>query len=109
MANISGSKAPFELIEDDSGFGKRTFIAKGAINAKSSEELRHKLGRCLGKGQNKIHINMSRVTFLSSSGIRVLLEMYKKTKKTDGFLKITSPAENVRNVIGMAALDELLF
>ena len=109
ITNISGSKVPFKLIEGDRSNAKYSFTAKGAINADSSKVLKHKLAKYLNTEQARIHIEMSEVTFLGSSGIRVLLEIYKKVKTLGGILKIINPSENVKNVMGMTALDELLF
>jgi anti-anti-sigma factor len=108
ITNISGSKVPFKLTENERLDAKCSFIAKGAINANSSKELEHKLEQCLQNGQTHIYVDMNAVTFLSSSGVKVLLDIYKKATERGGILKITNPAENVENVIGMTALDELL-
>jgi anti-anti-sigma factor len=70
--------------------------------------MEHKLKRVLDSGCTHIVINMCFVKSFSSAGIRVVLATYKKLKKVGGKLQIENPSENVKNVIGMVALDELL-
>ena len=59
-------------------------------------------------GYTNIIANMTQVSYLSSSGIRVLLSTFKKALKLEGQFRIERPSENVKNVLGIAALDEML-
>ena len=84
------------------------FIIKGRANTVSAEELQHYLEKAIEEGQLNIVLNMLRVEYLSSAGIRVILKAYKDVKKAGGKLGIEMPSENVRNVLGQTALDEML-
>jgi anti-anti-sigma factor len=84
------------------------FILKGRVDSFSSDVLNFKLERALKEEYKKLILNMSQVEYLSSAGIRVILNNYKNAKKAGGKLGIESPTESVRNVLGMTALDELL-
>ena len=84
------------------------FILKGRVDSFSSDVLNFKLDRALKEEYKKLILNMSQVEYLSSAGIRVILNTYKNAKKAGGRLGIESPSESVRNVLGMTALDELL-
>ena len=84
------------------------FILKGRVDSSSSDVLNFKLERALKEEYKKLILNMSQVEYLSSAGIRVILNNYKNAKKAGGKLGIESPTESVRNVLGMTALDELL-
>ncbi len=66
------------------------------------------LDNAFNEGCTHIVINMSLVYLFSSAGIRVIIAMYKRLKKIDGKLRIEAPSDNVKNVLGMTALDELL-
>ena len=84
------------------------FFLKGRITSMNANVLEYKLNEAFTKGHTNIIVNMMQVVFLSSAGIRVLLMFYKKAKGAGGSFQIESPSENVANVIGMTALDEML-
>ena len=84
------------------------FIAKGQINALNSGVLEQELEDAIGKGYKHIVLNLIQVEFLSSSGIRILIKTYKTMKKNGGTFNIEKPSENVKNVLGITALDTML-
>ena len=104
----SSSKDEFEFTEGSRAGESIHFTMKGRVSAQEAAHMEHKLERAIQSGGKRIIINMCFVKSFSSAGIRVVLAMYKKLKGMGGTLKIENPSENVRNVIGMVALDELL-
>ena len=84
------------------------FILKGRLNAASADELQFRLDGAIKEEQKNIVLNMSMVEYISSAGIRVILKTYKDVKREGGKLGIERPSENVKNVLGMTALDEML-
>ena len=84
------------------------FTIKGRVNLINAPELQHKLEQALKDGELDIVLNMSHVDFLSSAGIRVILKTHKDAMRAGGSFGIEQPSENVRNVLGMAALEEML-
>ena len=104
----SENSADYSLVQDSS-FGKHChFTVKGRVSLNESSHLEAALVKAAEAGYTEIVIDMSLVSQLSSVGIRVLLSMHKRMKKINGRLRIENPSENVKNVIGMIALDELL-
>ena len=83
-------------------------ILKGRVTSANADILQHKLNEAFGDGNWRFVLNMRDVDFLSSGGIRVLLMFYKKTKEKGGSFHVENPSENVRNVLGMTALDNML-
>ena len=82
--------------------------AVGRVNTNNANMLLFEIGRAIDDGYKNIYINMSRVEYLSSTGIRVILKSYKDAAKSGLTLGVERPSENVRNVLGVAALGELL-
>ena len=70
--------------------------------------LKQKLDEARSKRKKHIIVNMQQVPFLSSGGIRVLLMYYKIMNAENGSFFVENPSENVQNVLGMTALEELL-
>ncbi|MDR0473814.1 MAG: STAS domain-containing protein [Treponema sp.] len=95
-------------ITEKKGIGSVTFIITGRVNTSNAGTLEYKLEKALNEKQTTIILNMSQVVYLSSTGIRVLLKIYKQAKIAGGKFNIESPSENVKNVLGLTALDELL-
>jgi anti-anti-sigma factor len=84
------------------------FILKGRVNAASADTLLYRLEAALEKEQKNIVVNMHQVVYLSSVGIRVILKIYKQAAEAGGKFNIENPSENVRNVLGMVALNDML-
>ena len=101
------SNEEFTISEERNDEVIKLFL-KGRITSMNANVLQYKLNDELTKGQKNIIVNMMQVVFLSSAGIRVLLMYYKKFKDAGGSFYIENPSENVENVLGMTALDEML-
>ena len=97
----------FEITEEKIPDGIR-FIIRGRINSIDADELLQKMELALNDGYKNIVLNMIQVEYLSSSGIRVILKSYKEAKGKGGKLGIEMPSANVKNVLGMTALEDML-
>ncbi|MCL1814342.1 MAG: STAS domain-containing protein [Treponema sp.] len=100
-------KEYFDIIEEKNPEGV-TFILSGRVNSTSAEELEKKLQKPLQEGQKNIILNMSKVEFLSSIGVRVILRAYQKANDAESKLGIEMPSQTVKNIIGMIGLNEIL-
>ena len=81
---------------------------KGRIDSVNAVELGYKLDEVLQGGKVNVILNMLRVEYLCSTGIRAILKAYKSVKESGGKFGIESASECVKNVLGMAALSEML-
>ena len=97
----------FSIFEDNADDKSCRLILKGRITSDTAAILGRKLDEVI-KTKNRIVLNMQQVSFLSSGGIRVLLMYYKITKGQGGSFYVESPSNNVVNVLGLIALDEML-
>jgi anti-sigma B factor antagonist len=95
-------------IDEDKGPEAVKFTLKGRVNAASADALLYKLETALNDGHKNLIVNMSRIEYLSSVGIRVILRIYKKAAEAGGKFSIERPSENVKNVLGMVALKDML-
>lgn len=60
-----------------------------------------------GEGITAIHIDVSRMAYVSSAGLRVFLIMYKSLKDKDRF-EMTGVSESVREIMETTGFDQLL-
>ena len=104
--NTNKEKLEFSFTQDEGTMYR--FTLKGQVGFKEAAVMERKLDHAISTGATRININMKQVSMFTSAAIRVILLAHKKLKKAGGGLKIECPSENVRNVIGMVALNELL-
>ena len=60
-----------------------------------------------GEGITGIHIDVSRMAYVSSAGLRVLLIMYKSLEDKDKFV-LTGVNETVREIMETTGFDQFL-
>ena len=102
------SDQEFSVTEDTSDPAVRRLFVKGRVTSTTADVLQYSLDEAVGEGKGRVVVNMQSVLFLSSAGIRILLMCLKKAKGGGGSFFVERPSENVKNVLGMTALDELL-
>ena len=101
-------KDELEVIMKSGEPGIAKFIVRGRINATNASTLDQKLETSINDGATHILMNMSQVDYLSSSGIRIILKIYKQLNELGGKFNIEFPSEHVKNVLGLVALDKML-
>ena len=99
----------FSITEDRRDGNRIYFLVKGQVFINEASIMEKVLQEAAQEDNYDIILDMKEVTVFGSAGIRVVLSMYKKLKAKGKKFRISSPSENVKNVIGMVALDELLF
>jgi len=89
----------------DGGIAKVTLA--GRMDARGTEEIEQKLMDHAGT-QRSVILDMSAVDFLSSAGIRTLVLAAKAVSRRGGKLVLVNPGVNVRKVLEIASLDQLI-
>ena len=74
----------------------------------SAEKLDSYLSEMIKPGIRRIILNMRDISLLTSAGIRVILKTYKESMKAGIAFFIEQPSENVKNVLGLSALQQML-
>lgn len=72
-----------------------------------ADELREKLNYLISKGEKNFVLNFSRCTFIDSTGLGVLVAIYKKCKSIDGSFKLYSINQQVMKIFNMTRLDKV--
>ncbi|MEJ2229904.1 MAG: STAS domain-containing protein [Nitrospirales bacterium] len=96
-----------DITKQDISGGVELFL-KGRLDAYWSDHLTKSLTEVIRKGTDHVRLNLSEVLYLSSAGIRVLLQAHKQLKGIQGKLDISNPSDHVTTVLRMAGLDVLL-
>src|SRR5215217_6990754 len=80
----------------------------GRLDGYWADHLTSGLAEVVREGGHKIRLNLSEVSFLSSAGIRVLVQFFKQLRAIDGSLAVCNPSDHVSEVLDLAGLRGLL-
>ncbi|MDX8430370.1 MAG: STAS domain-containing protein [Candidatus Algichlamydia australiensis] len=81
---------------------------EGRLDAASTATLEARLSSHLEKGVDKILIDFSKIEYLSSAGMRLLLSVNKRLQEAGGFLGLYSLRESVREIVKLAGFEKIL-
>jgi len=82
--------------------------AKGRLDAYWADHVSETLEEIVRQGHHRIRINLSEVAYISSIGIRVLVQFYKKLAAIEGAFIVSDPSPAVSKVLEMVGLQEML-
>jgi anti-anti-sigma factor len=77
---------------------------QGRLDSYWAEHLDRSIAETVREGHDRLRLDLSRVTFLSSAGIAVLMKYSKQLRAIDGELVVFSPSAQVRTVLDMTRL-----
>jgi anti-anti-sigma factor len=80
----------------------------GRLDGYWADHLQHNLAETIREGHHHIRLELSDVGFMSSAGIGVVMKFYKQLQRIDGSLVIIRPSPQVRTVLEITRLADLL-
>jgi anti-anti-sigma factor len=96
------------IVENDLVNGKRVVRLEGRLDASSAPSLEMKMTEIIDKKNSNIAMDFTKVTYLSSAGMRLLLSLTKKLHSMGGAFVIFSMHEDVMEIIRMAGFERIL-
>lgn len=84
------------------------FRCEGQLDANTAAQLDGALQQEIGAGKKHIIVDFSKVDYLSSAGMRLLLSVTKKLDANGGKLFLISVQDNVMEIIKMAGFESIL-
>jgi anti-anti-sigma factor len=82
--------------------------ARGRLDAYWADHFSSAIEEIMRQGNHRIHVNLSEVAYISSMGIRVLVEFYKKVEAINGVFAVSEASESVTKVLDMVGLRKTL-
>ena len=79
-------------------------MVTGRLDAYWADHLTRALDEAIRGGGDRIRLDLSGVSFVSSVGLRVLIRVYKQLQRINGALAVTNPSAAVRRVLELAGL-----
>lgn len=92
--------------EDQSGV--KILHIEGRLDATSSPALDEQLSSLISSGTTKLIVDFSKVEYLSSAGMRLMLSNTKKASGQSGKLIFASINDDVMEIIRMAGFEKIL-
>lgn len=80
----------------------------GRLDASWSDLAEQAVRKAIHDGHHRLYLDMSRVGFISSAGIRVILSGVRQTVALGGRLAVVRPSEAARSVLNMAGMGRLV-
>jgi anti-sigma B factor antagonist len=91
-----------------SGLQQVTLVeVSGRVDSMNANELGVALANEIDGGRTLIVLDLAGVDYMSSAGLRELVNSLKRAKKATGDLRLAQPSERVREVLEMAGLDTI--
>ena len=87
----------------DSSSGDPVLKCSGRLTCETSELFRSEVKKLLSERKN-IHVDLSDLDFIDSSGLGTILSSYVSAKSAGCELKLESPSKNVRELLKMTHL-----
>jgi anti-sigma B factor antagonist len=80
---------------------------EGRIDSTNASVLDDELKEIMGNGRHNIVLNLNKVSYMSSAGLRVLVGTLRECKGKRGDVRIAEPSERVNEVLELAGLTSL--
>lgn len=95
-------------ISDDEKKGITILRLNGRLDATSVPALDLKLSEKVQEGKNKVVLDLRKLDYLSSAGMRLLLGYTKKLKNNGGSLNMFGPVKEILEIIKMGGFEQIL-
>jgi anti-anti-sigma factor len=96
-----------EITQTQSGNVMNVAVS-GRLDSYWADHLTETLTDVVRQGRHRIRLDCSKVTFLSSAGIGVLLRFHKELKGIGGLFRVVEPSPAVTAVLRLTKLSDLL-
>lgn len=97
----------FEIDADWDGETVR-LATKGELDLATSPQLEQEMRAILARGARQVTIDLSGLTFVDSSGLRVLIVLHERSKRDGWELALLAPSEQARAVFRISGAEEHL-
>jgi anti-sigma B factor antagonist len=85
--------------------GRRVLDVGGEIDVYTAPQLRERLVALVEDGARQVVVDLSRVEFLDSTGLGVLVGALKRLRSVDGDLSLVCPRERLLKIFRITGLD----
>ncbi len=88
--------------------GSIELAVHGRLDGYWAQHLATSIDEVVRQGHHRIRLDLAAVSYISSAGMRVLIQGHQQLSAVEGWLAVANPAPPVRQVLEMAGLGMLL-
>jgi len=105
---VLGRTEPFRIEEErPGGNGVVLFVLYGEVDLHVAPELRDRLTNAIEENAEYVVLDLSRVTFMDSMALGVLLGALKRLRPRGGELRLVVPHSDLRRIFEITLLDQV--
>ena len=86
----------------------KVLTIEGRLDTQTSPDAQLQLTQLIEEGDTKILVNLKKLDYISSAGLRVLLTAAKQLNTIDGKLRVCSLNDIVREIFDISGFDIIL-
>jgi anti-sigma B factor antagonist len=99
---------PAFRIDDELDPGRTAiFSVQGELDLHEAPELQDRIGAAIERGTRLIVVDLTKVTFIDSMALGVLLAASKRLRPSGGCLRLVVPNQNIRRIFEISLLDRV--
>jgi anti-sigma B factor antagonist len=87
--------------------GAHVLRVSGEVDLYSSPELRNAVQKLIPQASERVHIDLSAVTYMDSSGVATLVEGMRTAQARNVAFVLYMPSESVMKVLTLSRLDSV--
>ena len=80
-------------------------ILSGDLDVRTAPILRNFIDKAINNGDVNLHLDLSKLSYLDSSGYVALVEANRRTRATSGSLSLTKLPQHLRDFFDMTVLE----
>jgi len=80
----------------------------GEVDAYTAQNFNQTLVDIFDQGYRRIVLDVSKITFISSAGVRTILFAYREANQLQGEIRLVGPVDQVRRTFEIAGFFELI-
>jgi anti-anti-sigma factor len=84
--------------------GDTVFTLSGELDPHTAPALRTEIDRTLASGRTRLVLDLAGLTFIDSSGLRVIISAHKDAAERGGRLLLRSPSPTTRRLLDITGL-----
>jgi anti-sigma B factor antagonist len=77
----------------------------GRVDGENALELGQSVERAVAEGRINLLLDLSGVQYMNSSGLRELVQIYKRLLRIGGSLTVVNPSERVKSLLELVGLE----
>lgn len=84
----------------------KIFEIDGEVDVYTSMDLKKEFNTIIDSGKSKLIVNLSKVSYMDSSGLGILVAILKKTKQENGNMKLIKLTPEIKKIFDLTKLTK---